>query len=263
MKKLFLIAILIGTASITAQETRTQMTRYNCSNPHPQDVINSKNAVALNGGVDDYNGQFAASQAVNFKTNNLASIPGISDFKLATVSLMGTDSQFLTRFNPISNEIEIKSKDDNKAYNLVKLEGAVVNFNSSDESYKAVSYTNERGETVLDYFMVSSKNPNLLIKNEMTYKKAKVATTSYDVSKPASYKQSKNYFYVDFKNELVAFSAKRKTIKKHFKSYEKEILAFVKGNNINSNEKDLAQLVGFIKNLEITKNINGALASSK
>jgi len=159
--------------------------------------------------------------------------------------------------------MKLKGKDSDKAYNLAKLEGAIVKFNSSNESYKAISYTNDNGEVVTDYFMISSKNPNLLIKNEMTFKKAKVATTSYDVSKPASYKESISYFYVDFSGDLVAFSSKRKDIKRNFEQYEKEILAFMKGNHINTNEADLAQLVGFIKNLEISKNLNGALASAK
>lgn len=264
MKKVFyLIAILIGSTAVTAQETTTPMSRSGCS-PHPQDVINAQNSPnSLNAILADQSAQFAASMAINFKSGNLAVTSAIKDFELAVVSVMGTDSQFLSRFNPISNEIEIKGKDDDKAYNLAKLEGAIVTFNSSNESYKAMSYTNDRGEVVTDYFMISSKNPNLLIKNIMTFKKAKVATTSYDVSKPAFYKESRSYFYVDFSGDLVAFSSKRKDIKRNFEQYEKEILAFMKGNHINTNEADLAQLVSFIKNLEISKNMNGTLASSK
>jgi hypothetical protein len=64
---------------------------------------------------------------------------------------MGSDSQFLTRHNPFSNEIEIKGKNDNKAYNLTKqLKGAVVRFNSSVQSYKAVVYINGIGEVEVE-----------------------------------------------------------------------------------------------------------------
>jgi len=44
--------------------------------------------------------------AINYKSGNLVGTSAIEDFKLAVVSVMGTDSQFLSRFNPISNEIK-------------------------------------------------------------------------------------------------------------------------------------------------------------
>lgn len=83
------------------------MTRYCCLNPHLQDVINAQNSPNnLNGNLVDQNAQFAASMAINYKSGNLVGTSAIKDFKLAVVSVMGTDSQFLSRFNPISNEIK-------------------------------------------------------------------------------------------------------------------------------------------------------------
>lgn len=211
----------------------------------------------------DYSREFAASQAINFRTT-AANKSVLQDFQAARISINGSSKIYNSRYNAITNEIEIKG-DDNKVYNLRKLDNVTVKFKTSNDTYKSVVYKNVYGQDMVDYFLIpDAKNELLLKQSSFTYVKAKPAKTGYDRSKPAYYKENVKYFFVDHNSNLVALSTNKKDVKSLYASKSDLVWNYIRKNKLkNKHTDDLAQLAVYLKLLQ-TKDLNDkGLASNK
>lgn len=251
MRSLFIFLFLAG--SILQFQAQTT---YSCGD--------SACAVAASATTNvDYSREFAASQAINFRTT-AANKSVLQDFQAATIAINGSSKIYNSRYNAITNEIEIKG-DDNKIYNLRKLNNVTVDFNKSNESYKAVVYKNVYGQEMVDYFLIPDANNQLLLKQSTyTYVKAKAATTGYDRAKPAYYKENVKYFFVDHNSNLIALSTNKKDVKSLYASKSDQIWAFIRKNKLKKNNtNDLAKLAVYMKVLQAKDMKDKGLASNK
>ncbi|MEM5566128.1 hypothetical protein WNY78_13495 [Psychroserpens sp. AS72] len=210
----------------------------------------------------DYNNVYSASRAISFPETE-ANKQIINDFQTASIDVLGQSKVYLTRYNPISNQIEIKGEDD-IIYNINRIKNVKITFTNTNESYKAVVYKNQFGQQMIDYFSIPNGNDLLLKRISYTYVKAKVAKTSYDKSKPSYYKERVNYFYVDNKDNLIALSTKRKDIKNLYKKNSDEILTYIKSQKIDdSKELDLLKLATYLKNIQSVNNQETRIVKSR
>nr|WP_321226420.1 hypothetical protein [uncultured Psychroserpens sp.] len=251
MKKVFLLlTIFIGTMSVKAQENG-----WTCADAGCYDQV----GVGQN---YDYSNVYSASRAISFPETE-ANKTLINDFQTATIYVNGESKIYSSRYNPISNEIEIKGEDD-IVYNLRRVKDVKIVFNETNQSYKAVVYKNAFGQEMIDYFNILNNNDLLLKRISYTYIKAKKAKTSYDKSKPSYYKEKINYYFVDSNDKLVGLNTKKRDIKNRYEKNSTEILAYIKSHRIDDSiELDLLKLATYIKSLQSTKKQDTRLVKNK
>lgn len=212
--------------------------------------------------ITDFNKYFAGSQAVNFASSELTKNI-VGEFSSATLSLNDDTKVYLTRYNPLSNEMEIKDED-GLIYNLRKFTNLKVTFAASNESYQALVFKDSNGELVVDFFnLPNSQDGTLLKQTAFSYVKSKKAKSSYDKDRPAYYKEKIQYYFVDQDNYLVKLTTKKRDVKSMYKLYSKEILAYIKTNKIEkSKEQDLLKLATFMKSLQVNNSVDSRLVTN-
>lgn len=249
MKSISLIVIFFLVLNLDAQS---------CAGCH-DDVA----AAAFNNPIVDYNNTFVENSQRNrnsqgsYPTNSLAA-SFLGDFSIGKLTSEGKSIYVMARFNPINNEMEIKL--DEGIINLNKIAKMSMEFRDSKKSYECLSYVDKKGNERYEFFEVSSLTNSdvVYIKEELKYVSAKKGVTSYDKSKPATYKRSVAYFYKSLNNQLLSLSLKKRNIKSSFPEYSKDIFQFIKTYDINQdNISSLVQLAGYIKRMETMSNISG------
>lgn len=195
-----------------------------------------------------------ATNLVNYSANQNAqnfSQVAEAQFQTVRITLNGNPTLVSARYNPMSGDLQIKEND--KVYNIVKANNLEFTFVKSNQTYRALSYINDEGETAIDYFVfdTSTANSDLLKKVDYKYVQPKLAQNSYGANKPGKYKKMESYYVMDNTNRLVSLSTKKKTILKDFPNSAKLILAFIKENKIKDNKEDkLKMLANYIVSLQ-------------
>ncbi|WP_040279091.1 hypothetical protein [Psychroserpens damuponensis] len=251
MKHLFLLATLIvGTLTVTAQDAVPDCVAAGC-----YDQVGV-------GQSYDYNNFFSESRAISFPVTQ-ANKKIIDDFQTASINVNGKSTVYSARYNPISNEIEIKGDNDD-VYNIKRLKDVKISFNGTNQFYKAVVYKDAFGQDMIDYFNILNTSDILLKRISYSYVKAKEAKSSYDKAKPAYYKEKINYYYVDNSERLIKLSTKRKDIKKRYEKSATEILAYIKTHKIDdSQELDLLKFATYLKRLKSENSLKNRLVENK
>lgn len=177
----------------------------------------------------------------------------LPEFSMADVILDGKRYKFLARFNPVSQQIEVKNNTGTSIYNLAKKHGINIRFPSQNETYVYTHYIDEHKNKSSGYFLLDSnyKNSNLMKRTTSEFVKAKKKAHGYDFSKPAYFKETTSYFYKNKNNGLVEISTKKKSIKKQYPKNSKKIIDFIKDNKLkDEKESDIIRLATFLGSLE-------------
>ncbi|WP_299278205.1 hypothetical protein [uncultured Psychroserpens sp.] len=173
-------------------------------------------------------------------------------WRRAKIFINGQFNHFSARYNPISDDIEIKDND--KIFQLIKRNNVQITFLDSNETYIVKPYKNNLGQEVASYFLIDedSKASGLLKKRVYSY----VSTKTYKrnrnarTHKPIKFKMEDHYYIIN-DNKLVALSTNRKSIKRDFPEDAKLILTFIKEHKIRKNTRNnLKVLATYISSLE-------------
>ena len=249
MKSLLLLPVLFIAFNLNAQS---------CAACH-DDIART----AFNNPIVDYNNAFVENSERNrtvgnsYASNSLAN-SFLGSFNIAKLTSDDKSIYVMARFNPINNEMEIQL--DEGIINLNKIANITLQFRDSKKNYECLFYLDNKGKERKEFFEVSSltRSDVVYVKEKLTYVNAKKGVTSYDKSKPATYKRSVAYFHKNLNNELLSLSLKKRNIKSSFPEYSKDILKFIKMYGTNEdNMNSLVQLVGYIKRIETHTNITG------
>ncbi len=194
--------------------------------------------------------------------NNLSHIPQAT-FQNARITINANPTIVLARYNPMTNALQIKSSD--KVYNIVKTDNLKLTFLATNQTYQAISYVDDNGNSVIDYFVFDGKNADsqLLKKVDYKYTKPRVASNTYSADKPAKLKKQERFYVMNQNRKLVNLSTNKKSIKRDFPKQSELILAFIKNNKIKANkENSLKMLANYITTLYTNTN-DGTLVAAK
>lgn len=177
-----------------------------------------------------------------------------SDFLPARISA-SADDVFYVRYNAISDEFEVKGEN-NKAYALNKYRrDIVVELVGLKKTYQVFGYFDENENENFGYFVILNNQESqvkLLKKERIFFIDEKVATTSYDTPKRASYKRANDDFYVKISdNNAIELPSSKKDIAKLFPKNNDKILSFIKENKLKTKKEDaLIKLFNFINQMD-------------
>jgi hypothetical protein len=165
-------------------------------------------------------------------------------FEPATVKNI-TNQTILARYNAFDDEIEFQSS--GKIYKLLKDNGLTVTFNNGKIYY----YTNFQVQNEESYgFLIKHKefsSFSIYGKESVKFTPAKEASSSYGVSKPASYDIQKEEFLIEIDSKIVAAPKKKKDFLALFGEKSTALEAFMKTNKLsNSSKEDLIKIATFL-----------------
>lgn len=190
--------------------------------------------------------------ASNNKDEKALGSPYITeDFTLAKISLL-KQKNYLVRYNAYYDEIEIKN-DNNDVFFISKKRGyIVVNIVKENYSYHLFGYLDASNTLDFGYFIkLNDANTLLLKKQIVSLIPKKPNTNGYSEEKPAQFKRQKDkYFIKKGDDNAIELPKNKKDIAKLFPEFEKDILSFIKKNEIKTNkEEHLIKLINFINTL--------------
>lgn len=164
------------------------------------------------------------------------------------------DEIFYVRYNALKDEFEVKGEN-NKAYALNRFRrDLVIDLVAFRKSYQIHEYAERNGDANFGYFDVltpATQNHVLLKKESVKFLKEKFATTTYGSARPARYERASDEYYLKIGDEsAVIIPTNKKKFAKLFTGNEKQVLDFIKAENIKlKNEKDLIKIVHFTNTL--------------
>ena len=158
--------------------------------------------------------------------------------KFLPAKLSDNATTVLLRYNAYSDYFEISHPQEQQSKALPKQAGVKITFINTGEEYTLVNYKKDN-ESLNGYLNIISENPKVKIyKRERIYlQPGLVSSNSYQTSKPATYKKAGDEFFAQLgdSNEALYFSSK-KEFAKLVPAKSKEILDFIKKNNIDVEE---------------------------
>lgn len=164
------------------------------------------------------------------------------------------DKNFQARYNGFNGDMEVLDVDKGKVFVLNKnFNNYEVDFIGLKKTYKVFKYVDESGVLSNDFFVVLTSNNNLklLKKENVKYYGERIATSTYDKARKATYKRANDaYFIVIGETNAQPFSAKKKDIAEQFSESSDKILDFIKINKLNtSKDEDLIRVINYISTL--------------
>jgi len=187
--------------------------------------------------------------------NNIEGSPYITEnYVPAKISVL-KNKIYRVKYNALLDEILILG-DDDSTYGIDKhgRKDITITILASQKTYQVFNYLDDRDFETIGYFIHMS-NPDstikLLKKERIKFYPGKKAINSYSQSEPAQYKREDDKYYVKIKDQIaVLFVQNKKKIARLFPNLEKEILHYIKSNNINvKDETDLIKLVEYINQI--------------
>ncbi|MES2485633.1 MAG: hypothetical protein V4581_06755 [Bacteroidota bacterium] len=167
--------------------------------------------------------------------------------------LSTNDNIMLLRYNAYQDYFEMSNPQEQAIKQLPKDKGVTITFNSSGEAYTIANYKTEDGNSQLGYLNVIADGAKVKIyKRERVYLQAgKSSANSYQSAKAASYKKADDEFYVKVGNAVEAsFFDGKKDFAKLVPGKEKEVLEYIKKNNIDTEKAaDLQKLATFVETI--------------
>jgi hypothetical protein len=164
------------------------------------------------------------------------------------------DRNFQARYNGVNGDMEVLDIDKGQVFILNKnFSNYEVNFIGLNKKYKVFEYVGEDGILSNDFFIVLTSNNNLklLKKENVKYYGERVATSTYDKARRASYKRGNDEYYIVIgETNAQPFSTRKKDIAKLFSGSSKQIIDYIKTNKLNtSKDEDLIKVVNYISSL--------------
>jgi len=172
--------------------------------------------------------------------------------KFLPAKVSGAQSTVLLRYNAYADNFEMSNPQANENKILPKDPNSDITFVSDDKKYVLADYRTEDGNTNNGYLIAVSEGAKVKI-----YKKERITMTqeffpsnSYQVYKPANYKKADDEFYVKIGDKEPAFFSSKKEFAKLVDGKNKEVLDFIKKNNIDvEKEADLVKLSAYVETL--------------
>ena len=151
------------------------------------------------------------------------------------------------RYNAYADQMEFKI--DGALYNVNKMDNCEITL--LNKTYRTVNYTDDN-KAVYGYLIVLSAEGKFRL-----YKREKIvlipeykATTSYQESRPATYKVDKEKFFVEVNGEIKNMPSKKKELMELITGNTETIESFLKKNKISfGDENDLIQLIKFLNSI--------------
>lgn len=195
----------------------------------------------------------------NNNNSDIEGSPYINEsYQLAKISSI-EENNLSVRYNGFNDQFEIKG-DNDKVYLLNKsLTDLTIQFLNSNKIYKTYNYVDDKtGNLSKGYFVVLNQESEIILlkKESINYIEGKESVTSYERDKPSKFRRnSDKYFFLMKENDLKMFPNNKKGIANLFPTYSKNILNYIKSNQIKTSEDEgLIQLVVYINTLLEQKN---------
>lgn len=183
----------------------------------------------------------------NVPTNVLGSPYLDEEFLPGTVSIKETDSyQAYMRYNAFHDEIEMQ--ENNQAVALMKRDYVTAKIGS--DLYKIVKY--KEGNTPKQgYVVVKKEGPtSFYLKNKMTLKEGKEATSSYSKDQPPKFELEQTYFLAFGEEIATDVKLNKKSILGVFKDNQKALEHYVKEKKLKlKSESEVLALLNYYDSL--------------
>lgn len=161
----------------------------------------------------------------------------------------GAGYSYFLRYNVYNDIIEIKNG--NQAVELKKTSNLYALFNNSEYHYEAF-IDDPEAASANGYFVLlqNGKKYKLYVKNKKKYNAPKKAETPYNKSHPASFTDSKLYYFKKDDQKLIPINKRKKQFLRQFPSMSKELEKYINSEKTNlDSEEDLIQLFDYIDGL--------------
>lgn len=160
------------------------------------------------------------------------------------------DKVFAIRYDIYNDQMEFQDGD-NKIYVINKDNiSREILFLDSKDTYRIFDYIDGEFGVKSGYFSIlySLEKYKILKKNKVLFIDRKESSTGYDAPRPATYKKTKDRYYLILDDApAVLIDTNKKRFSSIFINREKEVLSFIKKNKISlSNDSDLIELVRFL-----------------
>jgi len=167
--------------------------------------------------------------------------------------LSNNENIILLRYNAYQDYFEMNDPQAQSVKQLPKDKGVIVTFNASGEAYTLANYKTEEGNSQLGYLNLIADGAKVKVyKRERVYlQPGKTSANSYQAAKAASYKKADDEFYVKIGNAAEAsFFESKKDFAKLVPGKDKEVLEYIKKNNIDTEKAtDLQKLAAFVETI--------------
>lgn len=154
-------------------------------------------------------------------------------------------SEFYFRYNIFADEMEFIK--DGTIYFLSKSENQIINFVDLSKKFTVL-----RVDGKLKYFEINVKgHASLYTKQNVEFKKGKVAVTQYEVSKKSKFIRNRDSYYVSIDTEqLKELPRRKKDFYKLFKDQASNIKKYMKKERLSRKKiEDLIKIFNYYNNL--------------
>jgi len=172
--------------------------------------------------------------------------------KFMPAKISGNAAPVLLRYNGYADNFEMSNPQANETKTLPKDPNSTITFVADDKKYVLADYVKEDGNTNNGYLIVVNETAKVKIykRERITMTPEFFPTNSYQSYKPANYKKADDEFYVKLGDKEPVFFSGKKEFAKLVGGKNKEVLDFIKKNNINTEkEADLVKLSAYVETL--------------
>lgn len=154
--------------------------------------------------------------------------------------ITGLDDTFYLRFNIIADEMEFIK--DGKIYFLSKKENQEIHFTKLNRNFKVINVNDE-----FQYFEINFKGKaSLYTKQQVVFKKGKVAQNQFESAKKSKFIQKKDTYYLKVNNdELIKLPKSKNDFYAVFGENSKKIKTFIKKEKLN--RKEITDVIKVVK----------------
>ncbi|MFL9843094.1 hypothetical protein [Flavobacterium rhizosphaerae] len=168
--------------------------------------------------------------------------------------ISGSDQVQLLRYNAFNDYFEINNPQEGKPSMLPKQAGVKISFVNNGNEYTTAEYVDRDDNRTNGYLKVISETPKVKIyKRERIYlQPGKIGTNSYEASKPNTYKQAKDEYYIQIGDAPAQYFRRDKDLEKLMPNDDlgKEVRNYIKKNDIETDEEaGLKQLGAYLNTI--------------
>jgi hypothetical protein len=213
-------------------------------------IGHSQSVNVLGGNSETRGDMFEMSSIIKSKKDNSEEFKKISHKmyltkNFITAKIDSLNETYFLKYNIYKDEMEFSKNE--KIYYLTKKKGREVLFTDDNIKYKVINYKNK-----LSYFVLLNDGKNqLLLKEIIKFKEAKLATSSYDKSTPSDFKRKKDKLYIKLGNsDIKEIPSNKKKFYALFKEESKSIKSFIKKNKIDIKKtNDLKKIINYLNKI--------------
>jgi hypothetical protein len=203
------------------------------------------------------NGLMISTTSKKRKNLNVDGTPYINETFLPIRLTSFENKNLQARYNGYNGDMEVLDVATGDVFVLNKqVDNYEVTFIGDDKTYKIYNYIDEDGYISKEFFikLMNNNNISLLKKENVQFLGERIAVSTYDKPRNASYKRANDDYYIKISNDddqnAIILPNKKKDIANLFPKHSKTILTYIKENKIKtSREEDLIKLLNYISTL--------------